>query len=55
MLPKTQWVTPFIYTFVIDPTFHIVLSLKDFPNRLEVRPIGPRDPPVHFQRKQEYL
>lgn len=27
----------------------------NFPHRLEVRPIGPRDPPVHFQRKQEYL
>ncbi len=28
---------------------------SDFPNRLEVKPAGPRDPPAHFKRKQEYL
>jgi hypothetical protein len=31
------------------------LIFSGFPQRLELRPMGPRDPPIHFQRKQEYL
>jgi len=26
-----------------------------YPERLDMKPVGPRDPPSHFQRKQEYL
>jgi len=26
-----------------------------YPERLDLKPVGPRDPPAHFQRKQEYL
>merc|ERR1712154_48262 len=40
---------------VTVPGADISKHAYNFPNRLEVRPIGPRDPPVHFQRKQEYL
>lgn len=28
---------------------------KGYPQRPVSRPLGPRDPPTHFQRKQEYL
>jgi len=26
-----------------------------YPERLDLKPVGARDPPAHFQRKQEYL
>jgi hypothetical protein len=35
--------------------YDLNLSFLAFPQRLDLRPLGPRDPPPHFQRKQEYL
>ena len=31
------------------------ISIPGYPERLDMKPVGPRDPPGHFQRKQEYL
>lgn len=33
----------------------LLCRLSVYPHRLEKKPMGPRDPPKHFQRKQEYL
>ena len=32
-----------------------IFSILGYPERLDMKPVGPRDPPSHFQRKQEYL
>ena len=32
-----------------------IFFFSGYPERLDLKPVGARDPPAHFQRKQEYL
>ena len=41
-----------IYIFL---NLYIFFCILGYPERLDMKPVGPRDPPSHFQRKQEYL
>ena len=42
-------------TITRDLLFQFFCYFLGYPERLDLKPVGARDPPPHFQRKQEYL
>ena len=49
---KTFWDA--LYIAILE-LITILSFVAGYPERLDLKPVGPRDPPAHFQRKQEYL